>query len=248
MPPSLTAKSAADAANNSNYLRLLLLGDPKSWKTSIVAKGPGPVFFIKSDRGNSLRPALEFSKDFLYAEAFTRNEMEIALKLAREAVVAGKVKTVCWDTITGFSDPLAEECLSKESYAPAAWNSYHMYLSNVCNRLVEFPCHIVVNAHYMDLTSGNDDAAAREAKAAVPKVWKPGKDAIVPLLNGASRKRIPAILDDIVFIDKMPDGKRVFVCSSDGVAGPGGRSLKGVTTCEPDLNLLMQKMAGSNAG
>ena len=247
MPPSLTPKTAADASNG-NFLRLLLLGDPKSWKTSIVARGPGPVYFIKSDRGNSLRPALEFAKDFLFSEAFTRNEMEIALKLARAAAEKGEIKTVCWDTITGFSDPLAEECLAKESYAPAAWNSYHMYLSNVCNRLVEFPCHVVVNAHYMDLTSASEDAQAKEAKAAVPRVWKPGKDAIVPLLNGASRKRIPAIFDDIVFIDRLPDGKRVFVCSADGVSGPGGRNLKGVTTCEPDINILLKKMEESNAG
>ena len=138
MPPSLTPKTAADASSG-NFLRLLLLGDPKSWKTSIVARGPGPVYFIKSDRGNSLRPALEFAKDFLFSEAFTRNEMEIALKLARKAAEDGSVKTVCWDTITGFSDPLAEECLAKESYAPAAWNSYHMYLSNVCNRWLNSP-------------------------------------------------------------------------------------------------------------
>jgi hypothetical protein len=108
--------------------------------------------------------------------------------------------------------------------------------------LLNLKCHVIVNAHYMNLEAGGVDTKG------IAKVWKPGAEGIVPMLYGQSRMRIPKLFSDVVFFEKLPGNKRVFVTDADGIFGPGCRNLKGVSVVDPaSIGELLRLMGKDGA-
>src|SRR4051812_41544453 len=102
----LRVPNPSSAVESSTYLRLLVMGAPKSGKTqTCISTAPGPVYVINSDDEYSLKPAArvcQFTWDLALGK--DAQTIEKALHEARTGVKEGRYKTIVWDTMTRYSD------------------------------------------------------------------------------------------------------------------------------------------------
>lgn len=229
----------ASEVEASNFLRLLVLGSPKSGKSCTVIKSaPGFIYVINSDDRYSLKPVLDFTDEFEFDVALGDNlrDIEKAIHAAREGVKAGTYQTIVWDTITKYCWR-AEDIFAKATENGAGESDgrrYHpklrKHIMNILDRLFELPAHVIVNAHWADVGGAPIDN----------QLEKDG-EGIAPMLPGQLRVHVPAAFQDVVFLEKKNE-KRNFITSSSGVWGPGCRNLPGVSTLPADVSLLWEKM------
>lgn len=227
----------------SSYLRLLVMGPPKVGKstTCIGSAPPGGVYVINSDDKYSLRPATkvrEFQCDHVLGNEL--QGIENALKEARTGVKEARYQTIVWDTITKYAgrveDVFANATIGAKGEPDGRryWPAYKKHLHGIIDRLFALKAHVIVTAHYIEQSGVMIDG----------QIAKQG-NGIVPALGGTARASIPAEFQDVVFLEMRPGGKRVFVTSSDGVFGPGCRSLPGVQSVDANIATLWEKMQQS---
>jgi hypothetical protein len=234
----------AEELVKSSFVNMLAIGPAKVGKTTaILGSCPKPAYVLNSDQGDSLEPAYAVTRDFKYNVIHSMDHMESGIKLARKLVKSEGVKTIVWDTITGFSDYLLDEVIILSGKQSASgkpdgrkyWNEYKKYLMNTCRRLIAIPAHVVVISHYLDpKTESSDDDGGKK----IPKVG----EGILPGLAGAARLEVPRLFNNIVFIEKRKsDDERVFLTDTDGVFTAGCRNLKGVKEMPADVGLFIKK-------
>ncbi len=229
----------------SAYLRLFVMGAPKCGKThtciATAAAALGGVYVINSDDQNSLISASrvsEFSWDLALGK--DPNGIEACIKEARDGVKSGAYKVIVWDTISRYSDRVQNAYLDATNNAQGepdgrrAWPRYKKHLEGIIDRLFTLKAHVIVLSHFV------------EASAAIieGQIKKAG-EGVVPGLAGGARTSIPAMFQDIVFLEKRA-GKRYFVTASEGVFGPGCRSIPGqVEHVDADIGTLWKAMGGA---
>ncbi len=240
----------SSAVESSAFLRLLVLGAPKCGKTHtcIVTAPPGGIYVINSDDQYSLKPAARACDDagrtFTWdlARGDDANGIEACIKEARRGVKDGEYSTIVWDTISRYSDRIQEVYLDATNNAAGepdgrrAWPRYKKHLHQIIDRLFMLKAHVVVLSHYIESSAVLIEGQVKKAG-----------EGVLPGLGGAARTSIPAEFQDIVFLEKR-GGKREFVISSDGVFGPGCRSLRDVGTHEADVAALWRSMNPAAAG
>ena len=229
----------ASAVESSAYLRLLVLGDPKVGKThTTIATCEGPAYVINSDDRYALKPAARVRQDFEWDLALGDDPqvIETCLGAARKGVKEGRYKTIVWDTLTRYSDRIQEvysratQNAKGEPDGRRFWPAYRKHLEGVIDRLFLLKAHVIVTAHYVEVSTATIDG----------QIDKAGQG-VVPLLGGQARRSIPAMFQDVVFLEKKGN-KRRFVVGADGVFGPGCRNLDGVSECEADIGALWTLM------
>lgn len=254
MEPEWSDRSSGPS--RERFLNVLLLGGYKVGKTTCaVGTLPGPVYVINSDQPGSTQPVKEHHPNAKFAQnlVHSRAKMEDALVLARSLAKEGKIKSIVWDTLSGFAGHLEEECAAQtmndkgEPDGRRYWPVYTKYLINTVGRLSKIDAHLVVCSHWID-TGGSDEMAGGVAKTG------PG---IVPLLGRAARARIGGEFADVVFFDKVknvpgvPDG-RAFLTGIEGVWGPGCRSIAKDMIMPADFREFMKaagfKTSSTNGG
>jgi hypothetical protein len=232
---------SASEVESSSYLRLLVLGGPKVGKTrTVIQSAPGPSYVINCDDQFSLKPAAVVRSDFVWdlvtgEDATIFQKMENAIGEARRGVKEGKYKTVVWDTLTYYAQRIelvlaGATDTGKGPDGRRYWPEYEKRLRNVVDRLFSLKAHIIVTAHYIDVKG-----------AAIDNQLEKSGEGIVPLLGGKARATLPAMFQDVVFLEKK-GGRRVFTCSSDGIWGPGCRNLEGVSQVDADIGVLWKAM------
>lgn len=229
---------ASSTVESSSYLRLLVMGAPKSGKTqTCISTAPGPVYVINSDDAFSLKPAARVC-DFTYDLALGRDAqgIESCLHEARVGVKEGRYKTIVWDTMTRYSDRIQEVFADATRNAAGEpdgrryWPQYKKHMHNIVDRLFTLKAHVIVMAHFIENPGALIEGQVKKAG-----------EGVLPGLAGQARTSIPAEFQDIVFLEKRA-GKRFFVCSAEGIFGPGCRSLPGVQTCNADVGELWAMM------
>ncbi len=233
----------SSAVESSAYLRLLVLGAPKVGKTqTILSTCEGPAYVINSDDQYALRPAArvcEFTYDF--APGKDAQTIENCLHEAKIGVKEGRYKTIVWDTISKYASRIVDVYADATNNAAGEpdgrrfWPRYAKHLHSVIDRLFTLKAHVIVTSHYVEGSNILIEGQVRKAG-----------DGVLPGIPGGARTSIAAEFQDIVFFEKRA-GKRLFVTSSDGVFGPGCRSLPGVETCEANVQELWKMMQGPKA-
>jgi AAA domain len=257
--------SAAElfAGRQENYLRLLIMGGPKVGKTvSAVTTSPAPRYVICCDaRDTCLRGAFRRTKDFDVdmvrvasgsgptANHHAWSDMLIALKNARDGTVKEKkYKTIILDTLSEFAANLEEECAHAtmnhkgEPDGRRYWSVYEKRLRHVINNLFSLPAHIIVVTHYLEVGAREGIADEKTGEKGTPKRG----EGIVPLLGGKARGTIPALFDDVVWMDFRRD-QRVFVTGPQGVWGPGCRSTDETVEIDADIGELIKLFKDGSA-
>jgi hypothetical protein len=103
----------------------------------------------------------------------------------------------------------------------------------VIDRLFLLDAHVIVLAHHIDVKG-----------ALIEGQLEREGEGICPLLGGKARATIPAMFQDVVFME-MRQGRRTFTTSSAGVFGPGCRNLEGVHQTEANIRSLWDLMQGT---
>jgi hypothetical protein len=161
--------------------------------------------------------------------------MENAISEARKGVKEGRYNWIVWDTMTYYAQRIETLILDSTDQGKGpdgrrAYPEYEKRLRNVVDRLFTVKAHVIVNAHYIDVKG-----------ALIDNQLDKSGDGICPMLAGKARATIPAMFQDVIWMEKK-GGKRIFTCSSDGVWGPGCRNLDGVSTVDADIGLLWAAM------
>lgn len=240
--------------HTDGFLRVLIMGGPKLGKTT-AAVGTGPskgVLLINCDnRATSVRGAYRLRKDFdvvMVRASKGKNhyawaDMLLALQTARDGIRDKRYDRVVVDTLSEFSEALEDECAAKtengsgEADGRRYWPVYHKRMRHVINNLFDMKAHTIVVSHYMEV--GSEDPVDGEGT--------PHRGVgYVPLLGGKSRGKIPAMFDDIVWMDFNNKGKRVFVTGPTGAWGPGCRSIGETVEIPADIGDLIKLFSTTN--
>ena len=242
---------AAASIERDPYFHVLIMGSAKAGKTtscivSLVATfGAGYVICCGDKSG--MVPATRQTKKFTFDTVRDETEMEACLKEARRGVKEGEYKWVLVDDFSLYAswlegalrDASAEASKSKEPDGRRYWPEYKTRLLNIPRRLFDLKTHIIFAMHWMQATQEID---GQRSKSGV---------GIVPMIGGAAREELPALFQDVIFMEKeVEKGKgdrRVFKVNPEGVWGPGCRLSDGVHTVDADFGALL-KLAKESDG
>ena len=216
------------------WLKVLMMGGPKSGKTTAaVTTSPRPVRVILCEDDSALDQSRRMGADsytdleLALGRAKIGNEgpyeqMTTFLAQAKEDAKAGRIKTLVWDPLTYWADRLLDQSflVNKTSGdnddGRLAYPHYAKRFHHCIELALTIPCHLIVVAHFEDLSGGgNTMGAARTGAGIVPNV--PGK----PRLSLGGRFRDVLWFD----VDKDDPNRRVFYTHPSGVWGPGCRSM-----------------------
>jgi hypothetical protein len=240
----------ASAIEADPYLRCLILGAPKAGKsTCAISTAPDPVYVINcDDSATALHPAVRFMKKnyprkrpFEWDLVKTWDDMDRAVKTAREGVKEGKYKTIVLDTISSFSTKLEQQCLEATDTGNGpdgrrAYPEYERRLRHLCERFFSIPAHFIALSHYIELggevgENGNPKYGAGYA----------------PLLAGKARATVPMIFTDVIYMTLTPKGERIYVMNAQGAWGPGSRSLSSSSIIPADLGEMIRLIKEQDA-
>lgn len=246
---------AASELEAEEFLRVLAMGPPKVGKSTCtitsLAEAFGLGYVINCDLSDSsLNGAQRRTKKFEFDRVSSWDQMEKAMKAARENIAVGKYKWVALDTLSSFSTQLVQQCLDQTDKGSGpdgrrAYPDYERRLRHVIEFFMKQKAHFVAVSHYLDV-------AGQEIEGQLEKTG----EGIVPLLAGKARATIPMLFHDILWMelrksDASPStGGRVFVTGPQGVWGPGCRSLEGVRVMPADFGEFIKAVREeqSNAG
>ena len=231
----------ADDLDASEFLKILLLGYPKTGKsTTALITCEKPVYVINCDQKSSLTPAKRRGIKFDWDLVRSISDLDRALLYAEKSVNAGKYKTVMLDTITNMSRRMKLELENRtknargESDGRRFWEPLGSKILETADRLVDLDCHVIATGHYSE-TSGEIDGQLKKSG-----------EGVVPLIPGSARMQLSGIFDDVVFFEKRGD-KREFTLKTGGKFGPGGRSLDDVDAVDADIQGLWRLFQEANA-
>lgn len=213
------------------YLRLLLLGSPKSGKTTCALRtcptGEGKrLLVINSDQPGATASAAGADFDEVFADS--PQSLENALKAAREGVKGGRVGAVVWDTITEYgrkAQYLFDDATANAAGEPdgrRSWPKFNRNVQQALDRLMKLDAHVVVIAHsHVD------------------------EDGVTLNLSGSQAKaQIPAAFHDVWMLEKRGGGEAATRCLSLKRGGAlGSRFLRGVTELPADVGELWKRIS-----
>lgn len=213
---------SASSIERESHLRVLLMGRAKIGKTctiiSLVAAF-GHGYVICCGDKNGMKQASARTKKFDFDVIRDEHQMEGAIKEARRGVKERQYNWVLVDDYSLYAswlelelrDASARSNKSNEPDGRRYWPEYKSRILNIPRRLFDLKTHIIFCTHYVEATQEID---GQRAKSGV---------GIVPMIGGSAREELPAIFQDVLFMDRK-NGKRVFMVNPEGVWGPGCRS------------------------
>src|SRR5574341_1682389 len=175
------------------FLRVLLLGPPKSGKTTCcIATSPPPVRVLLCEADSALTHAVRVAgSNFSFERTKDWNTMTAAITEARKDAEAGKVKTVIVDPFSTFATILEEQCLKmtdngKGPDGRRASPEFNRRVRHLMDQLFRIPAHLIVITHYID--TGGGEVSPDGGGEPTPRTG----EGIVPLLPGKARALVAA--------------------------------------------------------
>lgn len=217
------AKSPDDI-KGAQFCRMLLLGEPKSGKTTMaVGTSPGPVRIILCENDAALVPAKRVTRDFTYDVVTNHDEMTSAILSAKRDVKKGEINSVVIDPLSSYGVNLFD--IAMEVHNNDGRRAYPMVERQVCqiiDQALSIPAHVVVISHF--IAKEGDDTKLGAA--------------MLPLLPGQKlQKLVPSKFNDVVWFHYDPkSGKRVLKVNPRGVFGPSGRSFREARELQGDVH------------
>jgi hypothetical protein len=226
----------SSSLGSESHLKTLVVGEPKFGKsTCVISTAPGPVYVITADDKSSMAGAHRRAK-FDWDIVNSWEQMDRALRDAREGVKAGKYNTVVLDGLTRFSDLLSEQCLASTDNGKGpdgrrAWPDYTKRIVQVVENLKRLPCHFLALAHYLRPDDSTDD----DGKG----------NGVLPLLFGAAKKKVAAAFNEIVLLD-IRKGERFFCTNEARWPGVATRAFDGPQVVPADVQNLINLLKSAD--
>jgi len=219
----------SSALETDAWLRVLVLGPPKTWKTTTAIttiEGFTRVLLCESDSALSEARRQGGKFDFERVMDATRpyEQMTTFLVQAKADAKAGNIDNVLIDPLSDFADRLLGQSMglnlttNGEEDGRRGYPHYTKRLMHCLDLALSIPCNVIVISHFLELGSGDLGGLKKTGEG------------IVPLIPGSARARVAARFNDVLWMDLPSDGdvnKRSFYTAPRGAWGPGCRSLSG---------------------
>jgi hypothetical protein len=216
----------------TTFARVLLLAPSKVGKTTAIAgTAPSPFVINCDEAASALKGATNTYGDKAKFMTFSvpakgvKAKWREAVKVAKELVSKGIVRTVSVDTLLMLQDSLLRE-LSVTLDGFDLWREVEKELMGGIKELCALPCHVFLVSH---ITPSKEDFAA----------------GVLPGIQGSAKLKIPAMIDDWILLDINLDGaepKRRFVVGPQKTWSANGRNIKRSTTTEPTIPALFEEL------
>lgn len=235
---------AASALEREQFLRALVMGSAKIGKsTSIIvslATAVGPGYVLCCGDKSGMAPAARRTKLFSFDIVRDENDMEACLKEARRGVKEGEYKWVFVDDVSLYAsflegalrDASAAASKKNEPDGRRYWPEFKQRLLNIPRRMFDLKAHVIFTSHFIEAGPEIDGQRAKTGRG------------IMPMIGGSAREELPALFQDVIFMEKEDNGRRVFQVNPEGVWGPGCRSADGTHTIDADFGAFLKLAAG----
>jgi hypothetical protein len=193
-----------------------------------------------------MAPATRRTKKFVFDIVRDENDMEACLKEARRGVKEGSYKWLFVDDYSLYCSFLegalrdASASMNKSGQPDGRrWSpEFKQRVLNIARRTFDLKAHVVFASHYIEQSGEIEDKETGNRQRA-----KSGRG-ILPMVYGSAREELPAIFQDVLFMEKEDD-RRVFRVNPEGCWGPGCRNVDGTHTIDADFGAFAKLAAES---
>ena len=191
--------SCKDLTADTTFLKCMVVGKAGTGKSVFASSFPMPAFLFDFDKG-----ALTYrGKDVDY-EQFQLNskgwvEFEKVFSQVEKDVLAGKYKTVIFDSASTLTDLAMERAMmldpKRSPTGGPLWNVHYQMVRNLVegriHKFVNLPCNLVLTAH-VDIVTDAESGAVIDAR---------------PLLTGQLSTKVPGLFDEVYFATAQTKGQ-----------------------------------------
>ena len=234
IPPDLAASLGVSShleASANAFARVLVIGPPKIGKTTCVVGTAPQALVLNCDGLSATKGAARHGGEFNVFDVNSRKTWMAGIKAAESLVAAGHVRINVVDTITLLAESIVDDA-SITLEGQELWGAVKKSLCGGFRKLCSLDAHLIVIAHLMTEMSRSRDGDDEEA-------------GIVPMVPGQSRTLVPAMLDDWVLLDYVPERKpheRLFQLGPQGRWARGGRNIKRTCQVEATVPKLFEEL------
>ncbi len=190
--------SAKDVTVNTEFLKVMSVGDPGTGKSIFASTFPTPGYIFDFSGGIVGYRGLDFDYDQFAMGPIGWVEFEKALKYVRDAVKEGKYKTVVVDDLSGMTDLAMERSLQLDpKRTPAGgplWNVHYQMVKNLMEgrlrQLLDLNANIIFIAHLNVIKDEESGAII----------------GVEPMLTGQLSVKIPGYFDEVYFHTTKREG------------------------------------------
>ena len=183
--------SAKDVTVNTEFLKVMSVGDPGTGKSIFASTFPTPGYIFDFSGGIVGYRGLDFDYDQFAMGPIGWAEFEKALKNVRDAVKEGKYKTVVVDDLSGMTDLAMERSLQLDpKRTPAGgplWNVHYQMVKNLMEgrlrQLLDLNANIIFIAHLNVIKDEESGAII----------------GVEPMLTGQLSVKIPGYFDEVFY-------------------------------------------------
>lgn len=214
--------SAADVADNE-FARVLVMGAAKSGKTtSLVATADRPLV-LNADGRSATKGARRLAPtlDLVESDPIRTERQWLAAVRSAKALVAAGRRTIFVDTLTNLAENLVED-ISGKLQGYDLWAAFNDAIMGGIRSLADLDAHLVLIAHI--------DPTVDEIQG------------VMPLIPGKAKIKIPALVDDYVMFDFLPERKPHPRMMHLGWQTKWGRNVTRSCSVEPTMPALLQEL------
>lgn len=194
-------KNAKEVTAFTEWLKLLVVGQPGTGKSVLASTFPTPGFVFDFSGGIITYRGLDFDYNQYPIAPQGWLQFEKDFREVGAFVKEGKYKTVVLDDTTALIDVAMEKALSLDPKRNPAggplWNVHYQMVKNLIEgklrQMLGWSCNIVIIAH-MDVVKDDESGAIIEVK---------------PLMTGQLAVRMPGYFDEVYYTTVRKEGEKV---------------------------------------
>lgn len=231
----------ASSLGTSSTITALVQGYTRAGKTTTIIKSCvsafGPGYVMNCGLRQSMEKAQQivgnkFKFNMIGADEHCDEDMEDCIVNARKGAKTGDYKWILLDDFNMYVDTLTDREISKDSQKDFnRWPALTNKVLNTVRRLFECHVHTIITTHLLDWKS---TPIERQNK-------KDGRG-YVNAFPGQLRVKVPAIIPQVIVLQKNEDGTREFVLNEDGVYGVGCYTLGDIQRIPADCGRLQREL------
>ena len=190
--------SCKEMTADTTLLKCMVIGKAGTGKSVFASSFPTPAFLFDFDKGALTYRGKDIDYEQFQLTSKGWTEFEKCLIQVEKDVIAGKYRTVIFDSASTLTDLAMERALmldpKRSPTGGPLWNVHYQMVRNLVEgklqRFVNLPCNLVLTAH-VELVTDAETGAVIDAH---------------PLLTGQLSIKIPGLFDEVYYATTKTKG------------------------------------------